>query len=313
MTVRAFNSIAGYSVGENPKQDIILANGDITTFNITATSNANIGAVFVTGNSEFGNISSSGNVAALGIKTDNYYYANGQPLDMQQPAGSNTQIQFNSDSNFGASGNLTFNSTTNLLTVIGNIAASNANLGNVVTANSFVSNDGSLTLGSGIIGVSGLQAGIFASGITDINIGLASNIVLGSTSGLVTIRNNLTANGTITSDIVSGNTVQVNDLYSKRPAINVTTNTVIDSFGISEYRSAKYTIKVSDNTGYQALEVLLVHNNINSIITVYGSLSITGLDLVTLTTAINGSNVELRATGLNAGTSVNLMGTYVPD
>ena len=56
-----------------------------------------------------------------------------------------------------------------------------------------------------------------------------------------------------------------------------------------------------------------MHNNINSIITVYGSLSITQLDLITLATGINGSNVELKATGLNANTSVNLMGTYVPD
>lgn len=284
--------------------DIVGVGGNVTT---SVNGNSNVFVVTGTGSNVNGYLSVSGNVSTLGIKTDNYYYANGQPLDMQQAAGSNNQIQFNSNNDFGASANLTFNSSTNLLNVIGNIAATNANLGNVVSANYLISNSGCVSIGSGMIGVSGSAAGIFASTITDINIGLAANIVLGSTTGNVTARNNFYA------ETVSANSVVASDLYSKRPSIAVTTNTVIDSFGINEYRSAKYTIKVSDDTGYQAVEALLIHNNINSIITVYGSLSMTGIDLVTLTTTINGSNVELRATGLNANTSINLMGTYVPD
>jgi len=47
--------------------------------------------------------------------------------------------------------------------------------------------------------------------------------------------------------------------------------------------------------------------------TVYGSISTTGADLVSLTTVISGSNVLLRASPENSSTSVNLMGTYVPD
>ena len=72
-------------------------------------------------------------------------------------------------------------------------------------------------------------------------------------------------------------------------------------------------MKVSDNTGYQALEVLLVHDGVTPIMTVYGSLSTTGADLVTLTTVLSGSNILLRASPVNTSTSVNLMGTYVPD
>ena len=37
-------------------------------------------------------LSVSGNAAVGGVLTDNYYYANGQPLDMQQPGGSNTNV-----------------------------------------------------------------------------------------------------------------------------------------------------------------------------------------------------------------------------
>ena len=51
------------------------------------------------------------------------------------PGGSNTQVQFNNASSFGGSANFTFNRTTNVLNVTGNINANNANLGNIVIAN----------------------------------------------------------------------------------------------------------------------------------------------------------------------------------
>lgn len=55
-------------------------------------------------------------------------------------AGSNTQLQFNNAGSFGASGNLTFNSSTNILTVTGNIATSNLSVtGNVTLTGSNVS------------------------------------------------------------------------------------------------------------------------------------------------------------------------------
>ena len=94
MAIRPFNSVGGFAVGETPAL-VIDANGNITTTIATF----------------------SGNVAAGGLLTDNLYYANGAPIDFQQPAGSNTWIQYNIDGDFGASGNFTFQPTTNLLTV----------------------------------------------------------------------------------------------------------------------------------------------------------------------------------------------------
>ena len=124
----------------------------------------------------------------------------------------------------------------------------------------------------------------------------------------------VTARGNVTADNLQATTLSVGDFYSSRTAVAVgTANTVIDTFAASSYRSAKYTLKVSDSTGYQAVEALLVHDDINSIITVYGSISTTGTELVSLSTVKNGSNIELRASPTNSGTSVNLMGTYVPD
>ena len=75
----------------------------------------------------------SGNVTAGGIKTDNLYYANGTPWDLQEAAGTNNQIQFNSGNNFSASANLTFDPGSRLLTVTGNIVGGNiyANSGTI--------------------------------------------------------------------------------------------------------------------------------------------------------------------------------------
>ena len=118
MALKPLNSVGGFSVGEVPA-NVILANADIT---------ANKGT-FV------GNVAVSNTNAAYGILTDNLYYSNGQPWDLQEAAGSNTQIQFNNNNNFGASANFTFDTSTNLLTVVGNVQFNNANLGNIVTAN----------------------------------------------------------------------------------------------------------------------------------------------------------------------------------
>ena len=323
---------------------------------ISINANANI-TISVTGTSNVvvfspNTVSVTGNVVTTGVKTDNYYYANGQPLDVGgNPAGSNTQIQFNNSSEFGASANLTFNSSNNLLTVTGNIAANNANLGNAATANYLFATAGSLTLANGVIAVSGNTGGIFSSTLTDLNIGLIANIVIGSSTGNVTVQGNLKSNGGVTGTTLTGtlttnaqpnvtsvgtlanltvsgnintgnitvtNTVdavniKVTDLFSKRTSINITTNTVIDTFPTTEFRSAKYTMRAGDGFDYQALEVLLVHNNINSIITVYGSLSTSNTDLVLFTTDISAGNVNVYATAVGPGTNLNLMGTYVPD
>ena len=86
-------------------------------------------------------LSVSGNANVGGILTDNYYYANGSPVDFQQAAGSNTQIQFNNNNDFGASANFTFNTATDTLTVTGN-----ANVTNTLLTPNVNSGSGALTL-----------------------------------------------------------------------------------------------------------------------------------------------------------------------
>ena len=124
------NATSGLTFNKTSNLLTVAGNANASNFNTS-------GVVSATGNITGGNLSTGGNLFVTGnanvggILTDNYYYANGAPLDFQQPAGSNTQLQFNDNNNFGATANLTFNTTTNTLTVTGvaNVS-SKVNVGN---------------------------------------------------------------------------------------------------------------------------------------------------------------------------------------
>jgi|688.fasta_scaffold01024_14 hypothetical protein len=426
--------------------NLVTANFFHGVFDSTSSSQPNITSV-----GTLGNLSVTSNISAGNVLTDHLLYANGAAWDIGGvPAGSNTQIQFNNDNEFGATANLTFNSVTNTLTTA-NISAANGifsgnsingknalqagvtgftavpntivqftsnlnsasqinfqnintgatsstdialtsdngnsvnnyinmgitgsawdgtqtnSLGNALTpddgylyvrggnlvigtskipsavkfivggsgtanivatinrTNVDVTGDiiasgnasitgnisstaGLLTLSTGTVAVSGGDAGIFTTAIGNINFGLIANISMGSTTGNVTARGNLIVNDTATIT-----NLKVSDIYSNRTPIAVTTNTVIDSFPVIKYRSAKYTMRVNSDDGYQAVEVLLIHDSANSYVTIYGSLSTVGFDIIALSTNVISGNVRLLATTGSANTTVNLLGVYVAD
>ena len=298
----------------NGTSNIKVANSGGVSFNLAGTGD-------VINFETSGAANFTGNITSLGVKTDNYYYANGDPLNFGgDPGGSNNYIQYNSNETFSGSANLTYDDSTQLFELAGTANISSVNISGTATVtgnvkgNTIIASSGTVQFGmppgAGTIVVSNVTqtAGIFTSGITDVNIGLAANIVMCGTG------KTLTARGNVSADNLQATTLSVNDFYSSRTGVAVgSANTTIDTFDATTYRSVKYTIKASDSTGYQAVEALLVHDGINSIITVYGSLSTTGSDLITLTTVMTGGNVVLRATPNNNNTSVNLMATYVPD
>ena len=203
MAIKAFNSIGGFSVGENAA-NIILANGEITT------SNANLSAnLYVSDTANVGN-----------LRTNNLLYANGVAWDIGGiPAGSNTQIQFNNDNEFGASANFTFNSSTNLLTITGNVNATNANLGNLVTANFFhgvfdstSSNQANITAVGNLIslnvdGIANLANVVNVTG----NINASANITGANlnTTGLANI-GNLQISGTVDGNLIPSANITFN-------------------------------------------------------------------------------------------------------
>lgn len=451
---------------ENGNSNVLVyLNGNVAT---TVAGVANVMVVTTAG------ANLTGNLTTTGVKTDNLYYANGNAWNFgQDPGGSNTQIQFNNNGNFGASSNLTFNSSNNLLTLSGtanvidlnasgnllvdgnltvsgnliyinvqelsikdpiinlqtgangapptsnsgkdvgsalnyydtqariafmgwdnsnaefafgsqttisnevvtfntlgniragtyfgnidgvtgnfsgNVSVANASLGNIASANYLVSSAGCVAIGTGFIAVIANTGGIFNSSVDDINLGLAANVTIGSASGNVTARGNFSANnistignlsanlitgtlttaaqsnittvgtlgnlivsGNVSTNIANANTILTQSVVSKRASLSATTLTVVDSFNTTAYRTAKYVVSSKNDDGFESLEVLLIHNDINSFITVYAAINDGGGNTVVFSTGINSGNVELRATGLAANTVVNLIGTYVPN
>ena len=143
-----------------------------------------------------GNLSSltvAGNIAANGLLTNNLYYANGSPWDLQEAAGANNQIQYNVNNNFAASANFTFDPSTSVLTVTGNVSASNANLGNIATANFFT---GTLTTNA--------QPNITSVG-TLTSLDVTGNVAAGNVSGTLGAFTNVSGNGSSLSSITGAN------------------------------------------------------------------------------------------------------------
>ena len=64
MAIRPFNSLQGYSVGDDPKIDVISANGDVTAANLTVNSISNLGPV--------SNIVITGGTSGQAIVTDGF-------------------------------------------------------------------------------------------------------------------------------------------------------------------------------------------------------------------------------------------------
>ena len=190
MAIKPFNSVNGFSVGETPTP-VILANGDITTGNATLT----------------------GNLAANNVLTDHLRYANGVPWDFQQAAGTgNYQIQYNLNNDFGASPNFTFDPTSNLLTVVGNLSVSNTanisniNVGNVaatgnITANRIDANYYGNVYANTILTGSNTGVTFNDNGVLTVS----STFTFDKTSNLVTIAGNLTSGNANLGNLVTAN------------------------------------------------------------------------------------------------------------
>lgn len=102
-----------------------LANVLSPTFsNLTVTNNTTLAKANISGN-----LNVTGIAAAGTVRTNNLQYANGQPWDLQEAAGSNGSVQFNINNNFAASNVFVWNNTSNTLNIQNlNLLYANANV-----------------------------------------------------------------------------------------------------------------------------------------------------------------------------------------
>ena len=134
MAIKPFNSVAGFSVGETPA-NIILANGDITTTNITTTAVSNLNAV--------GNVKITGGTSGQVISTDgsgNLSFVTIGTASLSNGT-SNVNVLNSSNITFSVAGTanvVTFTSTGANITGYANITG-NANVGNLAATQLFAS------------------------------------------------------------------------------------------------------------------------------------------------------------------------------
>jgi len=198
----------------------------------------------VTGNSNVTNTLLTGN-----LRTDNLLYANGVAWDLQEAAGSDTQIQFNTGDNFDASTNFTFDKTSSVLTVTGNIETGNLHTtGNiaidgkaVVTGNveapRFIGNlIGSISGGNVNIGATDKTIA-FTKGS---NLYYSSNLQFDYTSNVLTLVGNL-----ITGNADLGNLATANFFHGVLDATS-SAQPNIHTVGTLDYLDVDTTITATD-------------------------------------------------------------------
>jgi hypothetical protein len=91
---------------------------------------------------------------------------------------------------------------------------------------------------------------------------------------------------------------------STRTLVNTTATTIIDTYSLTQFRSAKYLIQIDEGIGinadFELREILLVADNNNHVwATEYGVVTSNG-DLGTFAAEISGSNVNLYFTAFSA-------------
>ncbi len=245
--VTTANAYAGYFIGNGA-----LLSGIDTSRIANGTSNVSVpavnGNVVINVNGSListfsaNAITTTGNVVAGALKTNNLLYANGADWAFgQDPGGTTTQVQFNDNNLFGGAANFTYDKVTSQLTVLGNGQFNNANLGNLAQANFIsgvlttaeqpnITSVGTLTslsvTGNANVGNIGATNGVFTyvigdgsllTSITGANVtGTVANatyaVSAGSattatTAGTVTAnaQPNITSVGTLTSLTITGN------------------------------------------------------------------------------------------------------------
>jgi len=293
LTVPTAN-ITNVNVSTNIISNTITINTEASLNTANFSGNVIFSSGLVTFNNDVaGNTANfSGNVGAGGVLTDNLYYANGQPWDLQEAAGSNTEIQFNDNDDFGASANLTFDSATNNLSVSGNV---------VVATGAFYGDGGGLS-NIQAANVVGLSLSGIANGTSNVNIPASDGNVTIGVSGNADIATFTGTGANIdgTLDVAGPFTLgpsQVTAIQGATVNTAATSQTAIASFAVSGISGVEFLVKGRDATSgnTSVATVLAVTDGSNVDYSIYGQAFLVG-STGSLAVNINGSNIELLAT-----------------
>jgi len=315
-TIRSNNITVNLALTGNTANfsgNLIAANGNLG--NLVLANFANFANdVVITGNANV-NLTLTGNVANF---SGNLTAANGNLGNLVTANYAN----FANDVVISGNANVNLTLTGNVANFSGNLTAANGNLGNLVTANfaNIASNlvvSGNASVNLDLTG----NTANFSGNLIAANANLGNLAVANYVTGTLTTnaQPNITSVGTLTSLTTSGNiTAQYarlnKGLTSNRSNVSVTTNTVLDEFATSAFRTAKYVFSASGDNGFQSVEALLVHDNADSYITIYGSVcSNVTADIIEIGSNVDvgTGNVTVYASSNSANAVVNLVASYI--
>ena len=93
------------------------------------------------------------------------------------------------------------------------------------------------------------------------------------------------------------------------------TTVTLDSFDITLHKTAKYFIEIGSSGGtatgyYQAMEVIVIHNQVDAFITRYGVIETNG-EIATVTADIVSGQLRLRITSTPLASNTNYVANFV--
>ena len=219
---------------------------------------------------------------------------------------------------------LAFNCTSGQIVEISGYAPQSV-VGNVnftAAVNSFTGDGATTAFGLTTANVSTQSAFVFINGILQnpsnaysISANVITFTTAPSNNDLVEVRIPQLVNANTTTVVVGTNTIQFTNtalVVSNNQTVNAISQTVIDSYDATLYRTAKYLVQVTDNVSnnYQCDEVMLTHDGATSYISVYGEI-VTNTIIATFDTSYVSNNVRLLLTSTSANTTTKVLRTML--
>ena len=190
---------------------------------------------------------------------------------------------------------LAWNETTGKF--IGTTATSNDSVGYAHTA-------GISTVSQGLTGTPNIEVGIVtATSLSADNISISGNVSIGGTLTYEDVTN-IDSIGIVTarSGIEIGGPVILN-LNTSTSTTTSTSQSAVDTFSVTDYRSASYQVQITRGTEYHVTSLNIVHDGTNVYVSEFGTIN-TGAILATFTADISSGNVRILATPSSANSTV---------
>jgi hypothetical protein len=125
-----------------------------------------------------------------------------------------------------------------------------------------------------------------------------NGVYISTGTGSATVYNYYDTTGGIVSNIANVSVASAN------------TATTLDTISNSVYRSAKYTVQVTNGANYQVAEALVIQNGTTATITTYGVVQTNG-NLGVLAATVSGGNTLLQFIATNATNNVRIKKEYI--